>query len=376
MRITIEQAALHRVASRVASVAARKSTIPIIGNMLISAGNDGVWLTATDLDMEIRERVDAVIDQPGQITVSAASLSEIARNAPAGAEVLIDWNATADPRAQVRFGRSRYQLPVLPADDFPVWPELSDVVTQAMDAADLSAMLDHVHFAQSTEETRYYLCGTCIHKLAVDGRPTLRLIATDGHRLVTDERPVEAGPPMPTVILPRKSTAEFRRLLADAKGQVLLQVSPAAVALEVDGTRIVSKTIDGSYPDYLRVIPANWEREIIIDRTLLEQAVKRVSLISADKARSVKLSIDDEVLTLTVRNMEAGVADEEIEVQGAGDHFEIGFNARFILDITSQTDSAQLLFRVTDSGSPARLDPHPSTKGAAAIVNVLMPLRI
>lgn len=376
MRIIIEQAVLARVAARMASVAIKGGTILILQNVLIDARDNAVWMTATDLDMEIRERFDGKVEQAGQITVNAASLSEIARNAPPGAEVLIQYEGAEDPRALIKFGRSKYRLPVLPDGDFPVRPDLTGASDLTMPAADLLSLLDHVHFAQSTEETRYYLCGTHFSTVADAGQAVFRVVATDGHRMVIDQRPVESGTSIPGVIVPRAAVSEFRRLLTGSKEDAQLQVTSAGVSLEIGKTRLISKTIDGPYPDYERVRPRQWDREITIDRAVLHKAVKRVSLISADKARSVKLSIDDEVLTLTVRNMEAGMADEEIEVSGEGDHFETGFNAKYLLDVLEQTDADQMLFRVSDGGSPARLDPHPATKGADAIVNVIMPLRV
>jgi DNA polymerase-3 subunit beta len=376
MIVIAEQAALARVAARAASVAIKGGTIPILQNVLIDARDGQVSLTATDLDMEIRERFAATVDRPGQITVNAASLSEIARNAPNGSEVMIQWDNADDPRALVKFGRSKYRLPVLPSGDFPIRDGLKDAAEMTMPAADLLTLLDHVHFAQSSEETRYYLCGTYFHTLADEGQAVFRVVATDGHRMVLDQRPVDTGTSLPGVIVPRAAVSEFRRLLAGSKADAKVSATTSGVALEIGDTRLITKTIDGAYPDYERVRPRQWDREILIDRAVLHGAVKRVALISADKARSVKLSIDDEVLTLTVRNMEAGMADEEIEVSGDGEHFETGFNAKYLLDVLEQTDADQMVFRVTDGMSPARLDPHQATKGAECIVNVIMPLRV
>ncbi|WP_426036445.1 DNA polymerase III subunit beta [Brevundimonas sp. DC300-4] len=376
MKIFAEQAGLARVTARIANVAERKATIPILNNMLIDAQSEAgaVWFHGTDLDMEIRERLEARIETPGQITLPASSLAEIARGAPAGAEVMIG-TMDDDPRAAVKFGRSRYLLPILPAGDFPTRSTLTgDTLT--MPAADLLSLLDHVHFAQSTEETRYYLCGTHLTTVSDEGRPVFRVVATDGNRMVLDQRPIDAGVSIPGVIVPRAAIAEFRRILAGSKADVQITVTAAGVALELDDVRLTTKTIDGAYPDYLRVLPRQWDREITIDRAVLHSAIKRVAVISADKSRSTKLSIEDEVLTLTVRNMEAGMADEQIEVQGEGLLFETGFNAKFLLDVLEQTDADQMILRVTDGVSPARLDPHPGTAGAANIVNVIMPLRV
>lgn len=373
----IEQAVLARVTARMASVAAKRAVIPILSNVLVDARDGAVWLTATDLDMEIRERFQATVDRPGRITVNASSLAEIARNAPAGSEVMIQHDNADDPRALIKFGRSKYRLPVLPAGDFPTRSDLTGASELVMPAAELLTLLDHVHFAQSSEETRYYLCGTYFHTIADGGQPVFRVVATDGHRLIIDQRPVAPTTTIPGVIVPRSAVAEFRRLLAGSKEEARLLVTPTGVALELADVRLVTKTVDGNYPDYERPTPRNWDREIVIDRAVLHAAIKRVALISAEKSRPVKLTIDDRMLTLTVQNMEAGLAVEELEVDGDdGPFFETGYNAKYLLDMLEQTDADRMIFRVTDGASPARLDPHPSTKGAEALVNVIMCLRV
>lgn len=181
---------------------------------------------------------------------------------------------------------------------------------------------------------------------------------------------------LPSVTIPRKAVNEMRRMLADLKEQVALHVAPLGIALITGTGRLITKAIDGVYPDYERITPRRWDREISIDRALLKEAIKRVSLISGEKSRTVTVLIQDEVLTLTVRNSEAGVAAEEIEVTGAGPSLQTGFNAKYLLDLLDQTDADQMLFRVTDPNSPARLDPGPGAKNADGLVNIVMPVRV
>lgn len=376
MKIIVEQAVLARVAARMAGVAIRGGTIPILQNVMIDARGADVWFTATNLDMQIRERVFAEVEDPGALTLPAATLSEIARAAPSGAQVAVLQDDGPDPRAQVKFGRSRYLLPVLPAGDLPTRQTLTGTADLLLPAADLLTLLDHVHMAQSTEETRHFLCGTYFHTVSDSGEPVFRVVATDGHRMTVDQMAIPAMVAMPGVIVPRAAVGEFRRLLVGHKGDAQLSVTPQGVALEIGDVCLTTKVIDGTYPDYVRVWPKDWEREIVVDRAELHAAVKRVALISAEKSRSVKLTIEDEVLTLTVRNMEAGMAVAEIEVQGEGPHFETGYNAKYLLDALEQTDADRMVYRVSDGGSPARLDPFPGTKGAEAVVNVIMPLRV
>lgn len=377
MKVIVQQAALQRATARVSSAVERRQTVLILANVLLRAEGDRLSITATDLDIEMVETIPAEVTQAGAITVNATTLAEIARNAPAGAELAIDWSTSEDPRASVKFGRSRYQLPVLPAEDFPTRQALTDATELTLDAPALHQLLDHVHFAQCTDETRYYLNGTHLTVVSVAGVPMLRVVATDGHRMIVDQTPYEAAAGMPSVTIPRKAVNEMRRMLADLKEPITIQVSQTGVALITGTGRLLTKALDGVYPDYQRIMPTEWDREIAVDRALFKEAIKRVSLISGDKARTVKLVVEDEVLTLTVRNMEAGAASEEIEVHGPGPRFETGFNAKYLLDLLDQTDADQMLIRVHQDGTSAgRIDPGPGTKGAEGVVNTIMPLRV
>ncbi|WP_312126526.1 DNA polymerase III subunit beta [Brevundimonas sp.] len=375
MKITVEKADLQRATARVTSAVERRQTQPILANVKLVAAHGKLSITGTDLDIEVTETTAAHIEVPGEITVSASTLAEIARNAPNGAEIAISCDEAADPRATVRFGRSRYQLPVLPATDFPT-REGIDGAQITMPAADLHRLFDYVHFAQSTEETRYYLNGTYLHPFADNGTVMLRTVATDSHRLAINQLPCADAAGMPAVIVPRKAVGEMRRVLAELKDDVTLRVSPKGIQLLTDTGHLITKTIDGAFPDYIRIVPTDWKHETEVDRALLKEAIKRVSLITAEKSRPIKFAIDDGMLTLSVRNMEAGVAHEELEVVSQAESFDTGFNAKYILDVLDQTDADRMLLRLSDPASPARLDPMPGTKHAEHIVNVVMPLRI
>lgn len=378
MKVVAEQSALVAATARVASVVEARNTIAILSNLLIDATPDGeVWLTATDQDIEIRARMEAKVEEIGQICVGATSLSEIARNAPKGAEVSLTHDLAKDPRLQVRFGKSRYQLPSLPAGDFPIFGERIDDTAMSVPAGELAGLLSRTHFAQSTETTCYYLNGTALQIVAVEGVPMLRTIATDGHRLALDECPAPEGASMAAIIVPRKTVAEIRRLLDGLAASVEVRTSPKGITVRTDDVRLSSKVIDGHFPDYERVIPRRWAREIEIDRAVLTGAVKRVSLISGDKARTVKFTLDDGVLALTVNNMETGTAREEIEIIDNGPLFETGFNSKYVLDALGQSEGKSVVLRLPDdSGAPGRLDPHPSDSSAAGALCVLMPVRV
>jgi len=377
MKLTIERAALLKALAHVQSVVERRNTIPILGNVLLSATDGGLAFSATDLDMEIADAAPAQVEAPGQITAPAHTLYEIVRKLPEGAEVSLTFTG-ADPRLTVQAGRYKVNLPVLPAGDFPIMPTegLSGAIT--IDTADLIRLIDKTRFAISTEETRYYLTGIYLHSVIQDGRSLLRAVATDGHRLALAEMPAPEGASGAAgVIVPRKTVQEARRLLEDAGETIELRLSPQKVRFDFGGATLTSKVIDGSFPDYTRVIPKENHRIMTVDNTLFAAAVDRVATISSEKSRSVKLAVESGRVILTVRNMETGQAVEEVEVDYDGDPFEIGFNARYLMDVTSQIGGESTEFRFVDRAAAATLlDPvlvlDPTDVG---VQYVLMPLR-
>jgi DNA polymerase III subunit beta len=372
MKLTIERAALMKALGHVQSAVERRNTIPILSNVLLSADRDRLTFSATDLDMEIIDEALAQVDQPGQITAPAHTLYEIVRKLPEGADVSLSFTGE-DPRLTVAAGRSRFNLPVLPAGDFPVMSSDGLSSRVAVDVNDLIRLIDKTRFAISTEETRYYLNGLYLHTVVEGGVQKLRAVATDGHRLALAEMVAPEGSAgAPGVIVPRKTIGEARRLLDDAGESVDLQVSPQKIRLDFNGAALTSKVIDGSFPDYSRVIPKGNDRIMLVDNKLFAQAVDRVATISAEKSRSVRMAIEPGRIILTVRNMEAGQAVEELEVEYDGEAFELSFNARYLLDVTDQIASEVAEFRFGGPNDPALvLDPVD-----ADVQYVLMPLRV
>ncbi len=377
MKLTIERAALLKALGHVQSVVERRNTIPILSNVLISTRGEALAFSATDLDMEITDETEARIESPGQITAPAHTLYEIVRKLPEGADVSLSFTGD-DPRLQVQAGRYRVNLPVLPAGDFPVMTSdgLSAAITVA--TADLMRLIDKTRFAISTEETRYYLTGIYLHTVVEDGRSVLRAVATDGHRLALADMPAPEGSAgAPGVIVPRKTVQEARRLMEDAGETITLQISPQKVRFDFGRAALTSKVIDGSFPDYTRVIPRENHRVMSVDNALFAAAVDRVATISSEKSRSVKLAAEAGKVVLTVRNMETGQAVEELEIDYDGEPFEIGFNARYLMDVTAQIGGETADFRFADrAASATMLDPvlvlDPTDAG---VQYVLMPLR-
>jgi DNA polymerase-3 subunit beta len=377
MKLTIERAALLKALGHVQSVVERRNTIPILSNVLLSATNGQVAFSATDLDMEITDASPAQVEGTGQITAPAHTLYEIVRKLPEGADVSLSYTGE-DPRLQVQAGRSKFNLPVLPAGDFPVMSSEGLSGPIAIDTADLIRLIDKTRFAISTEETRYYLNGLYLHVVVEDGVQKLRAVATDSRRLALAEMPAPEGyAGAPGVIIPRKTINEVRRLLDDAGESVTMSVSAQKVRFGFGHVAMTSKVIDGSFPPYERVIPRDNTRIMMIDNTLFGAAVDRVATISNEQSRAVRLSVETGRMTLTVRNMDAGQAVEELEVDYEGEPFEIGFNARYLIDLTGQVGGEMAEFRFAEhSGGATMLDPtlvlDPTDAGAQY---VLMPLR-
>ncbi len=374
MQLSIERAALLKALGHVQNVVERRNTIPILSNVLLSAEGSTLSLSATDLDMEIVDAAEARISQPGQITAPAHTLYEIVRKLPEGAEVELRYSSD-DPRLQVQAGRSKFNLPVLPAGDFPVMSAEGLGSRFVMAAKDLIRLIDNTRFAMSSEETRYYLCGLYLHTVVEDGRARLRAVATDGHRMALSEMPAPEGSAgAPGVIVPRKTVAEARRLLEDAGESVEVQVSAQKVRFDLGRAALTSKVIDGAFPDYVRVIQplsAN-DRILVVDNGVFAKAVDRVATISEEKSRSIRVAIERGKVVLTVRNMTAGQAVEEIEADYDGEPFEVGFNARYLLDVADQIRGEASEYRFSEPQTPTLvLDPSDPD-----VQYVLMPLRV
>ncbi|NNE40750.1 MAG: DNA polymerase III subunit beta [Marinicaulis sp.] len=372
MKVTIERSALSKALGHVQSVVERRNTIPILSNVLIQAQKHSLVLTATDLDIEISEEAPADVAQDGATTVSALTLFEIVKRLPDGAQVRLDLSRE-EGRLQVSAGRSEFSLAVLPDDDFPSLSH-DDLDTKfTMATSDLRRLLQKTRFAMSQEETRYYLNGVYFHACPEEDTPLLRAAATDGHRLARLDAPLPDGAGnMPGVIVPRKAIAELSRLLEDAEDNVEIGVSTSKIRFGFGPGRLTSKLIDGTFPDYERVIPKGNKNTLRVETKEFAQAVDRVSTVSADRTRSVKLALESDNLRLAVNNPEAGSALEELSVDYGGDPIEIGFNARYLLDVAQQVDGDTATFHLADPSSPTVIVDDEDTRA----LYVLMPLRV
>ncbi|HVY86719.1 MAG TPA: DNA polymerase III subunit beta [Caulobacterales bacterium] len=373
MRLTIERSALLKALNHVQSVVERRNTIPILSNVLLTAQGDTLKLTATDLDIEISESAPAEVERAGSTTAPAHYLYDFVRKLPENAPVKLDVSGD-DPRLFISAGKSRLHLPILPAGDFPSMPSDGFETRFDIHPTELARLIDKTRFAISTEETRYYLNGIFFHTVANgSGAAVLRGVATDGHRLALAEVGAPEGAQgMPGVIVPRKTINELKRLLDDASDVVEVSVSPQKIRFALDNAVLTSKLIDGSFPEYARVIPKSNSKKLKVDNKTFAEAVDRVATVSAERSRSVRLAIDGDKVTLTVNNPDAGVATEDLPAEYGDDPLEIGFNARYLTDVTNQIEGESALFELQDSGSPTLV----RDEADEHALYVLMPLRV
>ncbi len=370
MKATIERATLLKSLGHVQSVVERRNTIPILSNVLIEANADGsIRLMATDLDLQIVESVEAQVETPGATTVSAHTLFDIARKLPEGAQVSI---AAADGKMQVNAGRARFNLQTLPRDDFPVIAEGELPTRFELPATTLKEIIDKTRFAISTEETRYYLNGIFWH-VTDDAQPVLKAAATDGHRLarVTVARP-DGASGMPDIIIPRKCIGELRKLLDEIEGSVEITLSGSKIRFGLGTAVLTSKLIDGTFPDYNRVIPTGNDKLLKIDPASFKEGVDRVATIASEKTRAVKMALERDKITLSVTSPENGTAAEEVPGEYGSEGFEIGFNARYLMDILDQVSGDTVEVHLADAAAPTLI----RENDKASALYVLMPMRV
>lgn len=371
MKFSIDRAALLRSLNHVQSVVERRNTIPILSNVLMKAENGVLSLSSTDMDMEINESVAATVAGPGATTAPAHTFHDIVRKLPDGSQVEVELNAEGT-QMTVRAGRSDFKLSCLPVADFPEIATSELPHGFSIPAGDLRALIDRTKFAMSTEETRYYLNGIYVHEADNDGVKVLRAVATDGHRLARFEMPLPEGAAgMPGVIVPRKAVGELRKLVDEAADMIAISLSENKIRFSFDHVVLTSKLIDGTFPDYQRVIPQGNDKVVEVDPKVFTSAIDRVSTISDGKSRALKITLHGKQMTLSASSPEAGSATEEVEVNGDSD-IEIGFNAKYLLDITSQIEGEGCRLTLADSASPTIIQDNSDPSA----LYVLMPLRV
>lgn len=372
MQFVIDRSHLMKSLGHVQSVVEKRGTIAVLSNVKIDAKGDSVSFTATDMDLAVVEKTTASVSKPGSITLAAHTFYDIVRKLPDGAQVEITESDDGS-KASIRSGQSRFSLACLPVEDFPVMAEGELSHSFTLKSAECLSLAEKPSFAISTEETRYYLNGIYLHPAGSGDGRVLRAVATDGHRLARIEVALPAGAEnMPGVIVPRKAIHELRKLLEEGDGDVQISLSDTKIRFVYGNAVLVSKLIDGNFPDYERVIPVNNDKIMEVDCKLFKSAVDRVSVISTEKSRAVKFALENGKLTLATNSAEHGTASEELDVTYSAGTLEVGFNSRYLLDMMGQIEGDTAQFILNDSASPAIVR---DTADVASLY-VIMPMRV
>lgn len=369
MKIVVEQAVLSKALKHILGVIARKVTIPVLNNVLITAAGGVAHLTATDLDIEVTEMIDAVVDQAGAITVPAQMLYDIARELPQGAQISLDGKPDGT-KLNISAGAAAFDLVCMPKEDYPRMPDVTMIAELQIASADLARMIDKTKMAISTEETRYYLCGIFLH--VMEGK-TLRAVATDGHRMAVYS--VDAPPGsdhFPSIIIPSKTVSEIRRMLDDASGVVTFGANETKLSLTVDKIRMVSKLVDASFPDYERVIPPRNGHTLTALTVDFAKAISLATIVSTAKTKAVKLSLTKNKATMSAQDSDRGSAQNDINIEFDGPDVEIGFNSAYAREMLQQVSGKELRVIILDPGSAFRFEDTEDSR----FLHIIMPLRV
>ena len=371
MKFSISRETLLKNLKHVQSVVEKRTSIQILSNVRLSANDNKLELTATDNDITVQGTAEAFVEESGVTTANAHKLFEIISKIPEGVMVGMELVEEGN-RLSISAGKSKFSLACLPADAFPDITNVDSGVTFTVKGTELKRLLNKSQFASASDETRQYLNGIYLHVADEDGSKVLRSVATDGHRLAqVDQDLPEGSTEMPSVILPKKTVAELRRL-ADESGNVTLRVSDKKVQAETPEITLTSKVVEGAFPDYKKVIPENNESEMDVPTRSLMQAVDRVAILSHEKSRSIKFSLGENNLLITANNPDQENAAEELKVEYREGGMDIGFNAKYVADIGSHIEGDDMQFFFKDPASPV-LVKDPLDTGALFVV---MPMRV
>ena len=366
MKFQIQREILLEPLQQIIGAVEKRQTMPALSNVLIITTENTLILTATDLEIELVSHLAIIIDEPGQITVPARKLLEISKSLPN--EAVINFKVK-DTKALVQSGRSRFSLVTLPANDFPSLDTINSEYEFDITQKTLRDIIEKTAFAMAQQDVRYYLNGLMFEVSA----NYLRAVATDGHRLAYCEKETSTDiSDIKQVILPRKGVLELLRLLNDTDDNVKVILGSNHLQVEFNHLRLTSKLIDGRFPDYNRVMPTNGNNLVTVERNQLRQALIRASILSNEKYRGVRFSLERNLLKLQAQNPEHEEADVELKIDYTGDEFEIGFNVNYLLDVLNVTNLDLVTITLRDSNSSFLLN-YSEQRGCKYVI---MPMRL
>lgn len=366
MKFSIQRETLLKPLQQVIGAVERRQVMPMLGNILLSGKDSGMTMTATDLEVELMAGMDVEVGTVGDVTLPARKLLDICRNLPESASLTLQ---VMEGKASINSMRSRFVLATLPAADFPVIEDIHAEHRVTLAQRDLKLLIDRTAFAMAQQDVRYYLNGLLLHI----GDGVLRAVATDGHRLATSKVDVEIpGDAMHQVIIPRKGVQELQRILTDSDQAIEIELSGNHIRASVAELRFTSKLIDGRFPDYDRVLPKDSDKTVLVNREALRLALVRTAILSSEKYRGVRLSLDGQILRIQSHNPDQEEAEEELEVEYDGEPLEIGFNVNYLLDVLGVIGSETVELKLKDTNSSALL----KTPTSEDSLYVVMPMRL
>lgn len=371
MKLKIKKEEILKGLQRIQGVVEKKNTMPILSNMLLIAEGSGVEIIATDLEIGLRGRYTAEVEKPGAVAVSAKKMYEIVRELPADdIQIKVEDNNWV----KIQSGHSQFKLVGLPKDEYPALPDVPEEGMIVIEGETLRDMIKKTLYAVGENDARYVLNGLFVHMAQTKGGLNIRMVGTDGHRLSMIDRAITATHKEESVIIPKKAMVELRRLLEEdaPKAELRLGFSKNHALFKRDGLVMVSKLIDGNYPNYLQVVPAKSTKKVIVSKEVFTHAVKRVSILSKEKTNAVKMQLERNRLILSTNNPEVGEATEELAVDYAGEVITIGFNSRYLMDVLSAIDRQTIGLELTDALSPCLI----TEEGDENYKCVVMPMRV
>ena len=375
MEFKINSTDLLKALSHIHGIVEVRHTLPILSNIILEAKDDKLILSSTNLDIYCSDKIKAEVLQSGEVSVSAVTFFEIIKRLPSGSEVLMIMEE-GENEIRLTCGRSKFNLSTLKTDDFPIISDNDLSTNFVLSADELIRIIDKTKFAVSNEETRYYLNGIFLHKAERNSIQFLRAVATDGHRLAQYDIPLPQGAEDITgIIIPKKTIYELRKVLDDANGDVSVSLNENKIKFSFSDLKVVSKVIDGTFPDYTKVIPQKNDKNFKTNNSDLKNAIDRVSAVAANeesKSTAIKFCIENNSLSLSVESQSKGSANEMIDVNYSGDKVDIGFNSKYIIDICNEVDGDEISISLSDSISPAII----LDKTDENLFFVLMPMRI
>ena len=375
MEFKINSSDLLKALSHIHGIVEVRHTLPILSNIILKAKDNELTLSSTNLDIYCADKIRAEVSIAGEISVSAVTFFEIVKRLPSGSEVMMTMEEDEN-EIILKCGRSKFNLSTLKTDDFPIISDNDLSTNFVLSADELIRIIDKTKFAVSNEETRYYLNGIFLHKANRNSIQFLRAVATDGHRLAQYDIPLPQGAEEITgIIIPKKTIFELRKVLDDANGDVSISLNENKIKFTFNDLKIISKVIDGTFPDYTKVIPQNNNKNFKTNNNELKNAIDRVSAVAANeesKSKAIKLSLEDNKLNLSVESQSKGSANEILDISYDGDKVDIGFNSKYIIDICNEVDGEEVDISLLDSVSPAII----LDKTDENLFFVLMPMRI